>query len=50
MTDFLGLGAVALAACFAGMVAGGTVKGVVGIGLPLVALPVMANFIRKGLI
>lgn len=45
MIDFLGLGAVALAACVAAMVAGGTVKGVVGIGLPLVALPVMANFI-----
>jgi uncharacterized membrane protein YfcA len=45
VTDFLGLGAWALAACFAGMFAGGTVKGVVGIGLPLVALPIIANFI-----
>ena len=45
MTDFLGLGAAALVACTVAMLAGGTVKGVVGIGLPLVALPVMANFI-----
>lgn len=45
MTDFLDLGAAALAACVVAMLAGGTVKGVVGIGLPLVALPVMANFI-----
>jgi len=45
MSDFLGLGAAVLAACAAAMIAGGTVKGVVGIGLPLVALPVMANFI-----
>ena len=45
MTDFLGLGAVALFACAIAMIAGGTVKGVVGIGLPLVSLPVMATFI-----
>jgi hypothetical protein len=45
MTDFLGLGAAAIAACTLGMLAGGTVKGMVGIGLPLVALPVMASFI-----
>lgn len=45
MTDFLGLGAAALVACAVAVLAGGTVKGVVGIGLPLVALPVMANFI-----
>ena len=45
MTDFLGLGAAAIAACTLGILAGGTVKGVVGIGLPLVALPVMASFI-----
>lgn len=45
MTDFLGFGAAAIAACAFAMVAGGAVKGVVGIGLPLVALPVMANFI-----
>jgi uncharacterized membrane protein YfcA len=45
MTDFLGLGAAAIAACAFAMLAGGTVKGVVGIGLPLVALPVMASFI-----
>ena len=45
MTDFLGLGAAAIVACTLGILAGGTVKGVVGIGLPLVALPVMASFI-----
>lgn len=45
MTDFLGLGAAGIAACAFAMLAGGTVKGVVGIGLPLVALPVMASFI-----
>ena len=45
MTDFLGLGAWAAAACIAGMLAGGTVKGVVGIGLPLVSLPIIASFI-----
>lgn len=45
MTDLFGLGAAALVACTVAMLAGGTVKGVVGIGLPLVALPVMANFI-----
>ena len=45
MTDFLGLGATAVLACAIAMIAGGTVKGVVGIGLPLVSLPVMATFI-----
>ena len=45
MTDFLGLGATAVFACALAMIAGGTVKGVVGIGLPLVSLPVMATFI-----
>jgi uncharacterized protein len=45
MSDFLGLGTAALAACAVAMIAGGTVKGVLGIGLPLVSLPVMANFI-----
>ena len=45
MTGILDLGAPALAGCAAAMLAGGLVKGVVGIGLPLVALPVMANFI-----
>jgi len=45
MTDFLGLGAAAVVACAIAMIAGGTVKGVVGIGLPLVSLPVMATFI-----
>ncbi len=45
MDGFLGLGATALLACAIAMVAGGTVKGVVGIGLPLVSLPVMATFI-----
>ena len=45
MTDFLGLGMIAVIACAIAMIAGGTVKGVVGIGLPLVALPVMATFI-----
>lgn len=45
MTDFLGLGATAVFACAIAMIAGGTVKGVVGIGLPLVSLPVMATFI-----
>jgi len=45
MTDFLGIGAAAVIACAIAMVAGGTVKGVVGIGLPLVSLPVMATFI-----
>jgi len=45
MTDFPDLGPAVLAACAVAMLAGGTVKGVVGIGLPLVALPVMANFI-----
>lgn len=39
------MGIPALAGCAAAMLAGGLVKGVVGIGLPLVALPVMANFI-----
>lgn len=34
-----------LAACAAAIIAGGVVKGVVGIGLPMVALPVMVNFI-----
>ncbi len=45
MTEFLDLGAPVLAACAAAMLAGGLVKGVVGIGLPLVAMPIMANFI-----
>jgi uncharacterized protein len=45
MDGFLGLGAIALLACAIAMMAGGTVKGVVGIGLPLVSLPVMATFI-----
>lgn len=45
MTEFLDLGTPVLAACAAAMLAGGLVKGVVGIGLPLVALPIMANFI-----
>jgi uncharacterized protein len=45
MTGFIELGTPALAACIVAMIAGGTVKGIVGIGLPLVALPVMANFI-----
>jgi uncharacterized membrane protein YfcA len=45
MSEFLELGALALLACAIAMVAGGTVKGVVGIGLPLVSLPVMATFI-----
>jgi hypothetical protein len=45
MTDFLGIGAAAVLACAIAMIAGGTVKGVVGIGLPLVSLPVMATFI-----
>lgn len=45
MEGFLGLGATALIACAIAMTAGGTVKGVVGIGLPLVSLPVMATFI-----
>jgi uncharacterized membrane protein YfcA len=45
MTEFLDLGAPVLAACAAAMLAGGLVKGVVGIGLPLVAIPIMANFI-----
>jgi uncharacterized membrane protein YfcA len=45
MDGVLGLGAVALLACAIAMIAGGTVKGVVGIGLPLVSLPVMATFI-----
>jgi uncharacterized membrane protein YfcA len=45
MTEFLDLGVPVLAACAAAMIAGGVVKGVVGIGLPLVALPVMVNFI-----
>ena len=45
MTEFTGLGAAAIAACVAGMIAGGTVKGIVGIGLPLVSLPIIASFI-----
>jgi len=45
MTEFLDLGVPVLAACTIAMLAGGLVKGVVGIGLPLVALPIMANFI-----
>lgn len=45
MSDFLGLGAFAASVCAIAMIAGGTVKGVVGIGLPLVSLPVMASFI-----
>jgi uncharacterized membrane protein YfcA len=45
MPEFLELGALALLACAIAMAAGGTVKGVVGIGLPLVSLPVMATFI-----
>ena len=45
MTDFPGLGATAVFACAIAMIAGGSVKGVVGIGLPLVSLPVMATFI-----
>lgn len=45
MDGFLGLGATALLACAIAMTAGGTVKGVMGIGLPLVSLPVMAMFI-----
>lgn len=45
MTDFLDLSAPVLAACAAAMLAGGLVKGVVGIGLPLLAMPVMVNFI-----
>lgn len=45
MNDFLGLGATAIFACALAMIAGSTVKGMVGIGLPLVSLPVMATFI-----
>ena len=45
MDSFVDVGATALLACAIAMVAGGTVKGVVGIGLPLVSLPVMATFI-----
>jgi len=45
MTDFLEIGSTALLVCAIAMAAGGTVKGVVGIGLPLVSLPVMATFI-----
>src|SRR3990172_3575734 len=45
MTDFLVLGAAAVVASAIALIAGGTVKGVVGIGLPLVSLPVMATFI-----
>ncbi|MFN7086103.1 MAG: sulfite exporter TauE/SafE family protein [Burkholderiales bacterium] len=45
MTSVLDFGAPVLAACAAAMIAGGLVKGVVGIGLPLVALPVMASFV-----
>lgn len=45
MSELASFGAVALAACTLAMVAGGTVKGVVGLGLPLVSLPVMASFI-----
>lgn len=45
MDGFLGLGASALLACAIAMVCGGAVKGVIGIGLPLVSLPVMATFI-----
>ena len=45
MTEFLDLGAPVLAACTVAIIAGGLVKGVVGIGLPLVAIPIMANFI-----
>ena len=45
MSEFLELGATALLACAVAMIAGSAVKGVVGIGLPLVSLPVMATFI-----
>ncbi|MGZ8228912.1 MAG: sulfite exporter TauE/SafE family protein [Burkholderiales bacterium] len=45
MSDVGDLGATAVLACAVAMIAGGTVKGVVGIGLPLVSLPVMATFI-----
>lgn len=45
MTDLLALEATAVVVCVVAMIAGGAVKGVVGIGLPLVALPVMATFI-----
>lgn len=34
-----------LAACIAAVLAGGLVKGVTGIGLPLVAMPILASFI-----
>ena len=45
MSEFLELGAAALLACAVAITAGSAVKGVVGIGLPLVSLPVMATFI-----
>ena len=45
MTNFLGLESSAVAICFAAILAGGLVKGMVGLGLPLVALPIMVSFI-----
>lgn len=43
--DFSGIGTAAIAACVLAMLAGGAVKGVLGMGLPLVSMPVMATFV-----
>lgn len=45
MTNLLDLGLPILSVCFVAILAGGLVKGLVGIGLPLVALPIMVIFI-----
>jgi uncharacterized protein len=45
MTNLLDLGLPILSVCFVAIFAGGLVKGLVGIGLPLVALPIMVVFI-----
>lgn len=42
MQGVLGLGPDTLAWCFAALLLGGTVKGTMGIGLPLVAVPLLA--------
>ncbi len=45
MTALPDLSLPVLAACIAAVLAGGLVKGVTGIGLPLVAMPILASFI-----
>jgi uncharacterized membrane protein YfcA len=45
MNEWLALGPLALAVCALALLAGGFAKGAVGIGLPLVSVPLIATFV-----